>query len=212
MKKLLLVAISVMALVACGNSEDGDATAVAESSAAPGRQSVTQTPELSIPALPPVVSGAPVPAPGLLPTADAGSPQAAPAQPAQCISMGSPVVTNALATIPAYFDGTPWVAYDMGDPCALFTWVSATAPMATSSTPDHHLFFADGVYLGTATLEPYSFSSVSGQTADTITIGYRWLVGDEAFADPQGGPASIRYEWDGSTVTMRDTLPTEVTG
>lgn len=212
MKRLLLVGLSAVALVACGNSDNGNATAAAESTAAPGGQSVTQTVPPSVAGSPPVVGGSAVTVPEQVPTVDAAIPSAAAPEPAQCLSMQSPTVSDAVASLPSYFDGVGWVAYAMGDPCASFTWVSATAPNATASTPDHHLFFADGVYLGTATAEPYSFSSVSGQTANTITIGYRWLVGDEAFADPQGGPAVVRYQWDGSTVTMLDTLPAEVTG
>ncbi len=211
MKRLLLVGISVMALVACGNSENGNATAVSESSAAPGQQSVTQTLAPSPGSIPPVVieEQPPVASPEQVPTVDAGA-QAAPAQPAACLEIDSLAVTDAVASLPQYFDGVPWMAYEMGEKCASFTWVAATSESATASTPDHYLFFADGDYLGTATSAPYSFTFVAGQTPDIITIGYRWLIGDEPFAAPSGGPALIRYQWDGAQVTMLDSLPPEV--
>lgn len=222
MKRLLLVGLSAIAVVACGNSNDGTATAASESSAAPGAQAVTPTIAPSVGVVPNiVVPNIVVPEPGdqipalpsdvRIPSVDA-APEVVPAPPAQCIAMRSPVVSDAVASLPEYFDGVRWVAYEMGDPCASFTWVSATSEGATASTPDHHLFFADGVYLGTATAEPYSFTSVTGQSSDTITVNYRWLVGEEAFAAPEGGPVSIRYQWDGNQVNMLDTLPPEVAG
>lgn len=216
MKRLLLVGLSVVALAACGNTDDGSATAARESSAAPGQQAVTPTVAPSVGAVPNVVipnSVSQIPA---LPTeVRIPSVEATPqvVQPVACIEPGSSVVVDALASIPQYFPDEAWTAGRMGDPCASFTWVEAAAsPYATASTPEHILFFAGGVYLGTATAAPYSFTSVVGQTGDTVTVNYRWLVADEAFANPEGGPAAIRYQWDGSQVNMLDTLPTEVTG
>ncbi len=211
MKRLMIVGISVLALVACGNSESGNATAVSESSAAPGQQSATQTFVPSPGSIPPVaVEGQPpAEAPTQAPTVDAGG-DAGRAQPAGCLETDSPAVTDAVASLPQYFEGIPWVVYDSGDKCASFTWVAATSEGATASTPNHYLFFADGKYLGTATSAPYSFNYVSSQTPDTITIGYRWLIGNDPFGDPTGGPALIRYQWDGSQVTMLDSLPPEV--
>lgn len=213
MKRLLLVGLSVIALAACGDSDGGTATAVSESSAAPGQQNVTQTIAPSVGALPDVSDQIPALPPQVrIPTVPAAEPEALPGPPVVCPGIASPVVTDAVASLPPYFDDVPWVAYEMGDPCASFTWVSATSERATASTPDHHLFFYDGVYLGTATAEPYSFSSVVDQTFDTVTVNYRWLVGDEAFAAPEGGPVAIRYRWNGSQVTMLDALPPEITG
>ncbi|KZF10961.1 hypothetical protein A2J03_20355 [Rhodococcus sp. EPR-157] len=213
MKRLLLVGLSVIALVACGDSDGGTATAVSESSAAPGQQNVTQTIAPSVGALPDVSNQIPALPPQVrIPTVPAAEPEALPGPPVVCPGIASPVVTDAVASFSPYFDDVPWVAYEMGDPCASFTWVSATSERATASSPDHHLFFDDGVYLGTATAEPYSFSSVVDQSFDTVTVNYRWLVGDEAFAAPEGGPVAIRYRWNGSQVTMLDALPPEITG
>lgn len=222
MKRLMIVGISVMALVACGNSDDGSGTTAPATSAVPGQQTATAAPGS---ALPNVAEGQPsAEAPAEVPAANTGAPAApaapavpaapaAPAQPAGCLEMDSPAVTNAVDTLPRYFPDDPWTVYKIGDKCASFTWVAATASdRATASTPNHYLFFADGRYLGTATYDPHSFTFVSGQSADTITIGYRWLIGDDAFADPTGGPALIRYQWDGSQVTMLDSLPPEVAG
>ncbi|MGA9872547.1 MAG: LppP/LprE family lipoprotein [Rhodococcus sp. (in: high G+C Gram-positive bacteria)] len=215
-----VAAVMTPVLAGCTDAEDGTITAVTTSSPAPGRQNL---PERAAPnaAFPPPATGIQPPAIDIppLPTevevpAEPPPEYASPgaAHPAVCLALRSPTVTDAVASLPQYFDGAAWVAYEMGEKCASFTWVSATSVGATASTPDHHLFFADGVYLGTATAEPYSFSSVTGQTLDTVTVGYRWLVGDDPNANPSGGPALVRYQWNGSSVTMMDDLPPEVTG
>lgn len=213
MKRIVLVTLCMMAAVACGNTDGGTATAVSESTAAPGQQAAAPTVAPSVGALPSVVVPSPVPAlPSdiRIPTVDA-APTVAPVRPATCVDAA--VVADAVASIPRYFPDEAWTAGRTGDPCAAFTWVEAAAsPYATASTPEHILFFGNGVYLGTATAAPYSFTSVATQTADTITVNYRWLVADEAFAAPEGGPVAIRYQWDGSSVIMLDTLPPEVTG
>lgn len=220
MKRLLLVAISIMTLVACGNSDDGNATAAPESSAAPkssaapGQQNVPQTFVPSPGSLPPIVADRP---PGerteVVPRAEAAPATRTPGpEYPVCLDLASTTVTDALASLPQYFDGVPWVATEIGDPCASFTWVRADTSGGTASSPVQVLFFADGDYLGTGTSEPYGFTFVDSQSADTITVGYRWPVGDDANANPTGGPALIRYQWDGSSVTMLDALPVEVTG
>ena len=118
----------------------------------------------------------------------------------------------AVDSLPLVFADSPWVATDMGDPCASFTWVEALPSGATVSSPTHLLFFHDAEYLGTATLEPYGFTSVAAQSSDTITVNYRWPLAGDANANPTGGPATIDYQWDGTQVTMIGTLPPEVTG
>nr|WP_296774438.1 LppP/LprE family lipoprotein [Rhodococcus sp. (in: high G+C Gram-positive bacteria)] len=214
MKRLLLVGLSAMALVACGNSDNGNATAVAESSAAPGQQSVSSTAAPSIGTVPPVVEAPAAPSPATIPTVDAPVETHKPysAYPI-CLDLSSTRVTDAVASLPAYFEGSPWIATEIGDACAPFTWVRADTG-GTASSPVHLLFFAgqNYDYLGTATLEPYAFTSVVGQTADTVTVDYRWPVGNDANADPTGGSAVIEYRWNGSQVDMLGTLPPEVTG
>ena len=129
-----------------------------------------------------------------------------------CLDLTWGPVPQAVDSLPLVFADSPWVATDMGDPCASFTWVEALPYGATVSSPTHLLFFHDAEYLGTATLEPYGFTSVAAQSADTITVNYRWPLADDANANPTGGPATIDYQWDGTQVTMIGTLPPEVTG
>ncbi|OZD87488.1 hypothetical protein CH260_01720 [Rhodococcus sp. 05-2256-B2] len=208
MKRLLLLAVGATALVACGGSEQGTPSA-APSSAVPTTTATSSAPLTPAPAT--VTEGAqpqrtpPEEASDLVPM---GPSEAEPL----CLDLTWGPVPQAVDSLPLVFADSPWVATDMGDPCASFTWVEALPYGATVSSPTHLLFFHDAEYLGTATLEPYGFTSVAAQSADTITVNYRWPLADDANANPTGGPATIDYQWDGTQVTMIGTLPPEVTG
>ncbi|MEV8236473.1 MULTISPECIES: LppP/LprE family lipoprotein [Nocardiaceae] len=208
MKRLLLLAVGATALVACSGSEQGTPSA-APSSAVPTTTATSSAPLTPAPAT--VTEGAqpqrtpPEEASDLVPM---GPSEAEPL----CLDLTWGPVPQAVDSLPLVFADSPWVATDMGDPCASFTWVEALPYGATVSSPTHLLFFHDAEYLGTATLEPYGFTSVAAQSADTITVNYRWPLADDANANPTGGPATIDYQWDGTQVTMIGTLPPEVTG
>ncbi|MFI5499295.1 LppP/LprE family lipoprotein [Nocardia asteroides] len=129
--------------------------------------------------------------------------------PGRCIDPASTGVRNAVATL-----GDGWVAQrasaDQPGQCAQLLWVRAVGGNSAGA-PIHVLFFHDGKYLGTATSEPYAFTTVAGYTDTVVTVEYKWLAGDEPFATPQGGPAAIHYTWNGSNVVMSGPLPKEVT-
>ncbi|WP_027495836.1 LppP/LprE family lipoprotein [Rhodococcus sp. JG-3] len=212
MKRLLLLAVGATALVACGGSEHGTPSAAPSSAVPAATQATTQT------------SPAPV-TPDPATVTEGAQPQRTPPEEASdlvpmgpseaeplCLDLTWGPVPQAVDSLPLVFADSPWVATDMGDPCASFTWVEALPYGATVSSPTHLLFFHDAEYLGTATLEPYGFTSVAAQSADTITVNYRWPLADDANANPTGGPATIDYQWDGTQVTMIGTLPPEVTG
>lgn len=208
MKRLLLLALGASALVACGGAEQGTPSA-APSSAVPA---TTQASPASVTPDPATVTEETQPQ--RTPPEEAGDlvPMGPPDAEPQCLDLASAQVTQAVDSLPLVFADSPWVATDMGDPCASFTWVEALPYGATVSSPAHLLFFHDAEYLGTATLEPYGFTSVAAQSADTVTVNYRWPLPSDANADPTGGPVTIDYAWDGTQVTMIGTLPPEVTG
>ncbi|MBJ8344124.1 LppP/LprE family lipoprotein [Antrihabitans sp. YC2-6] len=127
-----------------------------------------------------------------------------------CVDPGSAGVLDAIATLPSTND---WAIEDsseatIGD-CPELGWITVSGG-ASAAAPIHVLFFHDGTYLGTATSEPYAFTYVSAESADTISVDYKWLAGDEPFCCPAGGPATIPYTWDGSQVVMTVPLPDEV--
>lgn len=183
----LLALFAAAALVAgCGSADDTSApattTAAASSSGAAASSSTTAAET---------------------PTAISGN--------GHCIDIGSVGVRDALATLP---DG-PWVAEHASDAqvakCPQLLWVSASGGNS-SGAPIAVLLFHDGRYVGTATPEPYAFAAVSGSTDTSVAVDYKWLVGDEPFCCPAGGPATIHYSWDGSAIVMDRPLPKEVTG
>ncbi|QIH99960.1 LppP/LprE family lipoprotein [Rhodococcoides fascians A21d2] len=215
MKRLLLVTITALSLVACGNSHE-PVTATATGAPTSNAQPQPVQPQDQPDATQPVAAGedadpnGPVdsnteelPENNSIPDATA---------PVTCLDVSSSSVAEAVNSLPLVFADSPWVATRMGDPCASFTWVEALPYGATVSSPTHLLFFHDAEYLGTATLEPYGFTSVAAQSADTITVNYRWPLAGDANANPTGGPVTIDYRWDGTQVTMIGTLPPEVSG
>ncbi|MFD3425365.1 LppP/LprE family lipoprotein [Nocardia fluminea] len=175
---------------------------VPEETAAP-RPGATVAPE---PETPPVTQ-----APTLVPAPDTTS--SGPADnisgPGRCIDPASTGVQNALASLQG-----SWVAgqasSDQPGSCGQLLYVRAIGGNSAGA-PIHILFFRNGKYLGTGTSEPYAFTTVVGSSNNAVTVDYRWLAGDEPFATPQGGPATITYSWNGSKVVMGGTLPTEVT-
>ncbi|MBY4127741.1 LppP/LprE family lipoprotein [Rhodococcus fascians] len=215
MKRLVLVTIAALGLVACGNSNEPVAateTGMPTSNAQPQPVQPQAQPEATQPTVD-VEAQEPngpidwnteeLPENNSIPDA---------AAPGTCLDMSSSSVIDAVDSLPLVFADSPWVATDMGDPCASFTWVEALPYGATVSSPTHLLFFHNAEYLGTATLEPYGFTSVAAQSADTVTVNYRWPLAGDANANPTGGPVTIDYRWDGTRVTMIGTLPPEVTG
>lgn len=173
-----------------------------EETAAP-RPGATVAPE---PETPPVTQ-----APTVVPAPDTTS--SGPADnisgPGRCIDPASTGVQNALASLQG-----SWVAgqasSDQPGSCGQLLYVRAIGGNSAGA-PIHILFFRNGKYLGTGTSEPYAFTTVVGSSNNAVTVDYRWLAGDEPFATPQGGPATITYSWNGSKVVMGGTLPTEVT-
>jgi len=215
MKRLVLVTITALSLVACGNSDEPVA-ATATGAPTSNAQSQPVQPQDQPEATQPVVAGEDAQPNGPVDSNTEELPEnnSVPDATAHvtCLDVSSSSVTEAVNSLPLVFADSPWVATRMGDPCASFTWVEALPSGATVSSPTHLLFFHNTEYLGTATLEPYGFTSVEAQSADTITVNYRWPLAGDANANPTGGPVTIDYRWDGTQVTMIGTLPPEVIG
>ncbi|MFE6920947.1 LppP/LprE family lipoprotein [Nocardia sp. NPDC057663] len=175
---------------------------------APGATQATEAPAPATEAPAPVTEApAGTSAPGTT------APNPAPADdisgPGRCIDPASTGVQNALSRL-----GGSWVASqasaDRPGNCGELLWVRAVGGNSAGA-PIHILFFSGGKWLGTATSEAYAFTYVTGASGNAVTVDYKWLVADEPFAAPQGGPATITYTWTGSKLTMSAPLPTEVT-
>ncbi|MGI5216695.1 LppP/LprE family lipoprotein [Nocardia sp. CA-290969] len=203
--------IAFTAGIVAGCADEGivppSATTPAPTSIGGGTQATAPTGEPTATSAPAVTGQPPV----------ASSSESAPPVPAddgisgpgRCIDPSAPGVQEAVAGL-----GDGWVAdqasADRPGDCGQLLWVRAVGGNSAGA-PIHVLFFHDGTYLGTATSEPYAFTHVAGSSDTAVTVEYKWLVADEPFAAPQGGPAAITYTWTGSAVVMSEPLPPEVT-
>ncbi|SKH88179.1 LppP/LprE family lipoprotein [Mycobacteroides abscessus] len=103
-------------------------------------------------------------------------------------------IEKALTALPRCHDELAWVAADRGQSAAGgLTWVRAIIERGSTSSPEHVLFFAGRGFLGTATPDPHPFTQVVSTDGDTVTVQYRWLVGEEPNSAP-GGVGAVRYQ------------------
>ncbi len=137
------------------------------------------------------------------------SPPSAPpaATPAACTPADEPTpatVQQAIAALPV----ADWVETTRGhaNDCRL-QWVQVTQQAATASTPGQVLFFDRNTPLGTPTPDPRPYLTVVPAGADTVTVQYQWLVGDEPNCCPTGrGTTRFRIGDDG-TLEALDPIP-----
>ncbi|MFE3104698.1 LppP/LprE family lipoprotein [Nocardia tengchongensis] len=133
----------------------------------------------------------------------------------QCVSLTSPVVTKALATLGGGVGGDGFYAESGTDAavgsCPALLWVRAGTPHGTASSPWHIMLFNHDGYLGTATKRSTSYTSVVGSTGRTVQVQYRWLAGNDANCCPSGGPAVVTLTLgsDGQTVTPDRDFPAQ---
>lgn len=209
-----LIALVVGAVAGCG-ADGGVATLPSPSNPTRAVPAPSGAEPTAAPGAGPAVTSAPAATEAPAVTDEPPSEPAAPAPaddiggPGRCIDPASTGVQEAVAGL-----GDGWVAdqasADVPGDCGQLLWARAVGGNSAGA-PIHMLFFHAGTYLGTATSEPYAFTHVAGADDTAVTVEYKWLVADEPFAAPQGGPATITYTWDGSGVVMSEPLPAEVT-
>ena len=98
-----------------------------------------------------------------------------------------------IGTLGTDINGGNWIPRSASEEqignCPDLLWVSVDGDGVGDATYQSHvLFFHDGTYLGTATSEPYSYTHVIDSNKDSVSVQYRWLLDDDAFCCPQGGP------------------------
>jgi hypothetical protein len=102
-------------------------------------------------------------------------------------------------------DHTPGTS---ADGCPTLEWARATGTGIRNGTVQSHvLFFTNsGDYLGTATSDAYSYTSVVGATDSTVTVRYRWLNPDDAFCCPSN-TSFVEFDLTGNTITPYGEFP-----
>lgn len=129
-----------------------------------------------------------------------------------CLDVGSPLVTDAVSTLGTDVNGGNWIPTSSSDEqvgnCPDLLWVSVDGDGVGDATYQTHvLFFRDGTYLGTATSKPYSYTHVIDSNKDSVSVQYRWLLDDDAFCCPQGGPNIVNFTWNGGAVVADGQFP-----
>jgi hypothetical protein len=96
-------------------------------------------------------------------------------------------VRQAIASVPIAVPGTTWVQIARGHTrnCRLY-WVQLIPTIASESTPQQVLFFDHNIPLGPATPNPKPYITVLPPSEDTITVRYRWQVGNDQPCCPTG--------------------------
>ncbi len=126
--------------------------------------------------------------------------------------MGASVITSAVRSLrpaPAPLK-VAWDPVPYGgnfDPCATLSTALVSVEGATGSSPEQALLFHHGDYLGTATWQPYSFTSlnVARTTDDTVVLDYK--DGRNVCTACPGPISSVRYQWQGDHVEMLNPPP-----
>lgn len=135
----------------------------------------------------------------------------------KCVDLNSGVVTAALGRLGPNVGGDGFYA-DSGTDAAVgncpgLLWVLAGTPHGTASSPWHVMLFNHAGYLGTATKNWTSYTTVVGSSDRSVQVQYRWLAGQDASCCPSGGPVTVTLTLgsDDHTVTPDRDFPTQAT-
>lgn len=125
----------------------------------------------------------------------APAPRAVP--PDKCKESDGPTadtVRRAIAAVPVTTPGTRWVEIGRGHTgkCRLY-WVQIIPTIATESTPQQVVFFDHNTPLGTPTPNPKPYITVLPPSDDTVTIQYRWQVGNDQPCCPSGS-GTVKFQ------------------
>ncbi|MGV9721973.1 LppP/LprE family lipoprotein [Nocardia beijingensis] len=71
----------------------------------------------------------------------------------------------------------------------------------------HVLFFTGGRYLGTASAQPYAYTTVLGKARDSVSVQYRWPEKSDPLCCPRGGPSVVTFTLTGATVQANGQFP-----
>lgn len=122
-------------------------------------------------------------------------PQAA--KPDSCKEADGPTadtVRGAISSVPVEVAGSSWVEIARGHTknCRLY-WVQIIPTIASESTPQQLLFFDHNRSLGTPTPNPKPYITVLPVNEDTVTVQYRWQVGNEEPCCPKGS-GTVKFQ------------------
>lgn len=175
-------------LASCSGGEASDTTAATD---AQETVTVTATTEPDVqPTQQP--TSTPVQAPSTTPTA--------------CTPSEVTVATDA-ARIAQPFPDNAWAVWQTGNLCGTLGYAELVTEGGTGSSPTQLLLYNEGRFLGTG-ITCNSLGHVTDATDDSVSVEYRWPVGDDSNANMRGR-ATVTFHWNGSSVDMLGELPQE---
>ncbi|MEV0246749.1 LppP/LprE family lipoprotein [Nocardia sp. NPDC050712] len=128
-----------------------------------------------------------------------------------CFDLNSELANTAFTKVAAAEPGTDWAipgaSEDLiADGCSGV--LSYLLMEGTGIHPvTHILFFTGGKYLGTASSEPYAYTHLLGKTRTTVQAQYKWPLPEDALCCPTGGPSTVTFTLNGTTVTAQGQFP-----
>ncbi|WP_019926796.1 LppP/LprE family lipoprotein [Nocardia sp. BMG111209] len=127
-----------------------------------------------------------------------------------CLDLNSALAHSAVVSLAPQLPGDQWVVQAASDdPIAagcsgVLSWLTVKGPGIHPVT--HILFFTGGTYLGTATAQPYAYTTVLGKTRDTVSVQYKWPEPQDPLCCPTG-TSTVTFTLNGTTVTAQGQFP-----
>ncbi|MDF0528837.1 LppP/LprE family lipoprotein [Tsukamurella sp. 8F] len=129
-----------------------------------------------------------------------------------CLDLDSKLVADAIAGLGKDSNGGDWNPQGASEQplkngCGLDFVRVLGSGVHDATVESRVLLFADGRFLGTVEPKPYSYTTIDGHTKNSVTVSYRWLRKDDAFAAPTGGPTKVTVTWDGQRLHRAGSFP-----
>lgn len=126
--------------------------------------------------------------------------------PVQCSPSAVPVSADA-TSIPPPLPGHSWTVWQTGNLCGTLGYAELATAGGTGSSPTQLLLYNEGEFLGTG-IRCNALGQVTGSTDDSVSVQYRWPIGNDSNANMRGR-ATVTFQWNGSSVSMLGELPQE---
>ena len=128
--------------------------------------------------------------------------------------MNSALARDAIATLGTDMLGGEWQPkgaseHPLSEGCGLDWLLVDGSGIQDATYTSRVLLFGGGKFLGTVEPHEFSYTSIAGGTLNSVTVRYRWLVDDDAFCCPQGGPTEVTVTLSGGRLSRTGQFPPE---
>lgn len=126
--------------------------------------------------------------------------------PVECSPSNVPVSADAASIAPP-LPGNSWTVWQTGNLCGTLGYAELATAGGTGSSPTQLLLYNEGEFLGTG-VRCNALGQVTGSTDESVTVQYRWPIGNDSNANMRGR-TTVTFQWTGSSVSMLGELPPE---